>query len=76
MGGRNLTFTDAISVGFTVIGLGFAFQTLLHQAIGDGFQGRVIPVRLFPYPFDGFLVTMYVEHLVQPKQVIRIASAP
>ena len=52
------------------------FQFFLYNAVGYGFPGSVITVRLFPYPFDGFLVTVDVEHLVLPKQVIRIASAP
>ena len=51
-------------------------QTLLHQAVRNGFQIFVVTVSLSSYPFDGLFVTVNVEHIIQPKNLFGTASSP
>ena len=55
---------------------GRCFDALLHQTIRNHFQRSIISVRLLPHPLNGFLVSVDVEHFIQPKNIVSIASTP
>ena len=52
----------------------FYLQLFLHQTIENSFQVLVIAVSLLAQPFDGSLVPVNVEHIVQPKDGLCVAT--